>query len=64
MNLLNDKKVCTKCKKEKLLEEFGRSPQVADGRTSWCISCQAEANKLKNDRRQKEKNFYKQFSPI
>jgi hypothetical protein len=41
------KKTCTKCKKEKPIEEFGRCAKVISGLRSWCKKC---SNKDADDR--------------
>lgn len=36
---MQDGKVCTKCKEQKLYSEFYKTKKVKDGYQSWCIKC-------------------------
>lgn len=46
--------ICTKCNCDKKESEFRRRPSLKRGYTSWCRSCENEANKAKYT--PKEKN--------
>ena len=39
-------KPCTKCKKTKKLNEFGRDKRNRDGHKSWCKACEAERERV------------------
>lgn len=41
-------KICTKCKQEKLLEEFSPSKKSPDGKHSWCKSCKSLAMRIRH----------------
>ncbi len=43
-------KKCSKCGKDKPLEEFGNSKQSRDGKYSWCLEC-ARANQRRSKER-------------
>lgn len=62
--LLKNTKVCTKCKKEKLVSEFHKKSDTNDGLQFWCKQCQSEANKesQKKKRLQKRNTQLKRFS--
>ena len=47
-SLIVKSKVCTACRKEKLLEEFGKHPMGKYGRKSKCKVCWVEYNKQYN----------------
>lgn len=42
-------KTCTKCGQEKPLSEYSPSRLGADGLASWCKSCRAEAQRVRQD---------------
>jgi len=42
-------KICTKCKNEKLLNEFHKDKRSNDGLMSWCKSCRSNYNKSINN---------------
>lgn len=46
-------KVCSKCKKEKLLNEFYNNKKSKDGKTVWCVDC---IKKYRKDYYQIDKN--------
>jgi hypothetical protein len=44
-------KTCSGCGQSKALEEFDRSPNSKDGRTSRCKQCRAEVGRIYRKRR-------------
>ena len=46
-------KVCTKCGRALPLSSFNRNARNRDGLQVWCKDCQAEANRNRNESRQK-----------
>jgi hypothetical protein len=58
-------KICTKCKKEKSLDQFRKDLRYKIGHTSWCITCIQELQDKHKTIRQnmspaKKREFYKQ----
>ncbi len=53
--IVDGKTKCTKCSKEKPVEDFYKAPHIKRGRFPHCKSCCKE----KNDRISAEKRFYK-----
>jgi len=53
-------KKCSKCRKEKKLNDFPRDFDMFDNRNSWCKDCEKKY-RLK---REEEKKFYRQFNIV
>lgn len=51
-------KKCSKCRKEKKLNDFPRDHNMVDSLNSWCKDCEKKY-RLK---REAEKKFYRQFN--
>lgn len=54
-------KTCSKCKTEKLPDDFGRSKQTKDGLKSWCRQCSREYSRQlarRPDQQAKRKAYY------
>lgn len=51
----NDKKVCSRCYKEKFLFEFRKKTMSKDGKKSYCITCD---DKYQKERYNKNRKYF------
>lgn len=63
---MENKKICFKCKKEKILSDFYKHPNMSDGRVNKCKECNKKDNKnnwhLKIDEKKKYDNYRQRYS--
>lgn len=58
------KKKCKGCGKTKGIHWFGVHSENKDGRRSLCQDCENKRNEKYRRKKQAERNYYTQFSPI
>ena len=54
-------KNCKVCKDLKKLNEYTRKPTNKDGYTATCKECTKIREKVRRDKKQEEKDYYRQF---